>query len=643
MTINFENAIAIDTETTGLYLHHGCRAFMVIACDYECKLLNWQFGINPFTRNPIINKKIQNSIFETLDKYDTWIFHNSLFDMTALRFLDSRFTTEYFETKNIHDTMIMAHTHRSNGRLALKPLSLLHVHIPESDESELGKAVDKARRLVRKHKLNWQIAEPEHPHLIPLKKNKSACDYWLPAELAKRHPELLTETEHHTFSTVCLKYGLTDVERTMALAIFYDKILNDRDDYKYYDNHRRVIVPTYQMQNYGFPIKIKALPKTIAALKREIKILTDKMKTIVGNETFNPASGQQIAKFLYEDNKITPPKWTESGNPSTNKESLLLLSESSELSEKVSEFISLKVTHSKFVKSLSAQQSYARHNVNGRLYGSIKIPGTKTLRYSMEEPNTQNVSKLDDSKLNINVHDTALTINLRKVFGPPEGHIWFCIDYTQLQLRIFAKCCEDEFLLQSFRDGKDMHDTVAKEVFKTDSPTSQERRAAKGINFGIIFGAGARKIESMTGVPGSYAKYKERFPLVDQYIKQKSKEASLNGFIRTRGGYPLQVEKKLSYKACNIEVQGTEGELVKNAICDCHDYLKDKPFKMIMVVHDELIFESRNPMTLKEAKHPKIQKVMIDIQKIMNGAAIKLGVYTTTDIKRTSTTWAECN
>jgi DNA polymerase-1 len=261
----------------------------------------------------------------------------------------------------------------------------------------------------------------------------------------------------------------------------------------------------------------------------------------------------------------------------------------------------------------------------------------------MEEPNTQNVSKLDDSKVITNLHDTNLTINLRKIFGPPDGHIWFCIDYTQLQLRIFAKCCNDEFLMQSFKEGKDAHDTVAKEIFKVESPTSQERRAAKGINFGIIFGAGARKIESMTGMPGSYSKFKDRFPLVDPYIKQKGKEASTNGFIRTRGGYPLQVEKRLSYKACNIEVQGTEGELVKDAICRVHAYLKDKPLKMIMVVHDELILESKTPMTEKEVKHPKIQKIIIEVQKLMNGAAFDLGVFTTTDVNRTSTVWADCH
>lgn len=180
-------------------------------------------------------------------------------------------------------------------------------------------------------------------------------------------------------------------------------------------------------------------------------------------------------------------------------------------------------------------------------------------------------------------------------------------------------------------------------MFNVKEPTGLQRRAAKAINFGIIFGAGEKKIDSMSGMPGSYKEFKSTFTLVDDYIAQRGKDARRDNFVRTLGGYPLQVERKLSYKACNIEVQGTEGELVKQAIVKCHRYLADKPLRMIMVIHDELILESRTPLSPKEINSPKIRAIVNRVQHYMNESAAELGVFTTTDVKTTTTTWADAD
>jgi len=636
------NFLAIDTETTGLYLRHGCRAFMVTACSADGDLFCWHFRINPLTRKPIVSRNTVDDIIATVDKYPHWVFHNSLFDMSVLSYLSPYFNSKTYKTKDIHDTMIMAHTHRSNGRLGLKPLSMLHLSFPEDDEKELHSAIAKARRLGKK--LEWAIADPSHPHLIPIKdKDKKFCDYWLPYEIVTRRPDLVPDEQHELYRESCRTYALKDVERTIGLASFYKHILDLRGDWNHYDKHRQVIVPTWEMQNKGFPIKTDKLPLAITALEKEKIKLVKEMTDIVGDPNFNPASGPQIAKFLFEDNDIQPVKYTASENPSTDKVSLKAMLEYEDLPDNVAKFISYKLTHTSFTKSASAMATYAKHSIDGRLFGSLKIPGTKTLRFSMQEPNTQNVSKLKDDKLHQSKYDDALTINLRNVFGPKPGYVWFCIDYTQLQLRIFAQCCRDQFLIDSFARGDDAHNTVAKAVFEVEQPDELQRRAAKGINFGIIFGAGKRKIESMTGIPGSYEKFKERFPLVDSYITQRGRDARRNNYVRTLGGYPLQVERKLSYKACNIEVQGTEGELVKQAIVKCNEYLQDKPLKMIMVIHDELILESEVPLTPKEINSSRIRGIVTRVQKYMNEAAADLGVYTTTDVKMTTTTWAEAD
>ena len=127
--------------------------------------------------------------------------------------------------------------------------------------------------------------------------------------------------------------------------------------------------------------------------------------------------------------------------------------------------------------------SYQRHEINSRLYSNLNPAGTSTLRYAANDPNAQNISKQDTDDDSL---DMTVTFNLREAFGPPKGKLWICIDYAQLQLRIFAHACEDAFLIDSFAQGVDIHDTVAREVLNTEQPSSLQRRAAKAINFGII-------------------------------------------------------------------------------------------------------------------------------------------------------------
>jgi len=633
-----QRAIAIDSETSGIFLHHGCRAFMVTACDDQGVMYKWQFRVNPFTRNIFYKKSDVEDMFKTLNAYGVWVFHNATFDMTVLSFIDKRFNTDLFESKLIHDTMIMAHTYKSTSKLGLKPLAFFHLGIPEDDEKDLHNAINSCRRKAKK--LGWQIAEPDHPYLKPLMKDKKFCDYWLPFELATRHPELFPSPEDLELClTACDKYALMDGERTMGLYIYFKEILEKRGDWHAYLRHARVITPTYAMMRQGFKVQERQLPLTIRALKREREKLVKAMATIVGDEAYNPNSGMQTAKFLFTDRQIDAFKFTDSGNPSTDKNSLEAILDYPDLPADVELFINHKITYNKFTTANNYLESYDRFQVNGYVYPGLKIPGTKTLRYSCRDPNAQNVSKLDDSKTEHTSHDTALSINSRNVFGPPKGHIWLCIDYTQLQLRIFAQCCQDPVLLEGFNQNLDIHNIVACKVFKTDKPNELQRRAAKGINFGIIFGAGARKIESMSKMKGSYQEFKNQFPLVDQYLKWAENEAKSKGFIRTLGGYPLQVEKRKAYKACNIIVQGTEGELVKDAIVRCHTESKHQPFKPIMMVHDEIIFESKVPMRMEDYK--KYLPSINAYSKHMNAAANSVGVYTTTDCKVTSTTWAK--
>ena len=146
----------------------------------------------------------------------------------------------------------------------------------------------------------------------------------------------------------------------------------------------------------------------------------------------------------------------------------------------------------------------------------------------------------------------------------------------------------------------------------------------------------------MSKIEGSYDMYKERFPLVDRYLKKCERLAKRQGYIRTLGGYPLRVPKKTAYKACNFVVQGTEGEMVKTAINYCTEYCYNEYVSIvpIMLIHDEIIFQTKTPMTKDEFIESRLHHVD-HVGNHMNEAAKLIGVNTEVDAKITDTVWSE--
>jgi DNA polymerase I-like protein with 3'-5' exonuclease and polymerase domains len=639
--------IAIDTETTGTYFQRGCRAFMVTACDSEGLLYCWEWEVDPLTREvdfsyPAARERLQKC-YDTLNSYDTWIFHNAMFDLTALSYLPTVIPFERsFRFHDIHDTMLMAHCNNNLDRLGLKGLALQYMHFSEQDEKELEKAVTKARRYAKKQ--GWAIAEPSHPHLTPLKDTKGKCDYWLPRAITSRKNSL-SPGDRHLFSKVCRDYATGDVERTMGLYLLFDTILNQKGDINQYLRNKECILPLWEMQREGLPLKAERIPLLLEHLDTACTVLITNMKKLlckIGPKVhdFNPKSPIQLRDALYDTLKIEPISFTKNSNTSTDKEALTYLLDHCELNEDQDAFIRNLLTYRKLNTAASYLASYSRYEVDSKLFTNINPVGTITTRCASRNPNLQNISKQESDESSL---DDVITINLRHAFGPPKGKLWICIDYGQLQLRIFAAACQDAFLLDAFDRGVDIHHAVACRVFSTDEPSELQRRSAKAINFGIIFGAGRRKIERMSGVEGSFDLFKSQFPLVDNYLAECERKAKRMGYIRTLGGYPIRVAKAKAYKACNMVVQGTEGEMVKKAIVDLYSHCYSRvrcPVIPIMTIHDEIIFQTKRGMTPGHfIKYHK--KSLSELAQIMNEAGEYFGVKTTVDAKIVNTNWAE--
>lgn len=625
------NSIAIDSETTGVYIHHGCRGFLFTAYDWTGERFYWKFRVDPFTRNVIYDADTVEDMRSILSTYDTWIFHNAVFDITVLDHVPGGHFQELYSVKNIEDTMLMGHCFNSLRGKSLKETAEFYFNYPVDDEASLDDAVKKCQKIAAK--LGWQIASNAHPHLRPLKRLKHKCDFWLPEELNLLHPEINVDPAH---AKRCLTYGLNDAERTMGLYVHYREELIGNNNYQHYHKNAECIIPVKEMQDAGFAIKndrFNSISRK-AYLKKEE--LLNRMREIVGDADYNPSSGPQTQAVLYDRFGLPVSKRTSTGSRSVDKECLAELEETPELTQDQGEFITSLSCYRKVSTAEGFLKSYKIYQCQNRLYSSIKIAGTKTLRLASSDPNAQNISK----KVPKEFAELGPIISLRGMFGPPEGHIWLCIDYSQLQLRIFAAACKDQLLIDSFEQGLDIHDTVARKVFDTDTPTTEQRIAAKGINFGIIFGAGKNKIERMTGMPGSFEEFKRQFPLVNEYILAQADLAKASGYCRTLGGYPLHVPRKTAYKACNYVVQGTEGELVKRAISKTNAYcgLSEAVLRPVMVIHDEIIFESKMPITEADfLTNHKDQKDKIEL--LMTDASYEIGVVTTVDSKITSDLW----
>lgn len=626
-----EDTIAIDSETTGLYIHHGCRGFLFTAYDFTGQRFYWEFPVNPFTREITYDQDTVDNMRQTFADYPRWIFHNAVFDLTVLNHVDGGYFDELSKTRFIDDTMLMGHCFNSLREKGLKETAEYYFGYPTDDETFLDDAVKKCQKIASK--LGWAIASNQHPHLRPLKRLKHKCDFWIPKELIKRHPEISLP---EGYGDRCLTYALNDPERTMGLYLHYKEELESKGTYPNHLKNAKCITAIKDMQDAGFHLKTNRFNDIRRKILNRKKDLLTSMTRIVKDSDYNPASGPQTQEVLYDKLDFPIPKFTKAGNRSVDKECLEILSDLENLTPVQSEFLDSLASYRKLSTAESFLDCYRKFKVGDRLFPFIKIAGTKTLRLACADPNAQNIAK----KVPKRFEHLGPIISLRGMFGPPKGHTWLCIDYSQLQLCIFAYACKDNYLIDAFNKGLDIHDTVARKVFRTNNPTSEERTAAKGINFGIIFGAGRAKIERMTGISGSFDEFKRQFPLVDQYIKQQEYLAKDTGFCKTLGGYPLHVPRKTAYKACNYVVQGTEGELVKDAICMTNEYCArdNVVLKPIMVIHDEIIFETKTAID-KETLIQNYSDQIAKIEFLMTEASRKIGVITKVDSKMTDDLW----
>jgi DNA polymerase I-like protein with 3'-5' exonuclease and polymerase domains len=638
--------LACDTETTGLFLQNGSTCFSIGVYD-GAVFKHSTTDIDPRTRYR--TKEHPKSLRSTFDNASLIVFHNSGFDLKALcesGIYDWNEPAEESFWKKIVDTTTLAHLYCSTDELSLDFLTQKYLQRDYPEDKELISVVDKCRRLTRTKRFkavygDWLIASAEgsHPSFLPCGKNNkwNRMDFWLPAAIRKHIPAAFRPTlSDSVLNSVMLRYLKADCVNTYELAEFYfHQLLERHGDQvtELLNINRQVEHIVWKMETHGLWVRPTELKDAQEACHKYIGILSQKVTELSGIEDITDT---KLRKLFFQDWGFEPVTLTKTGNNSVDAKCILKLHELAQPGTKQHQFLSCYLSLKKYEKKLTSLQSYERsRSTSGYVHPSFNITGTKTTRFSSKNPNAQNITKAGNPYED-DAPDIARWLraspSMRSCFGPPPDKCWIAIDYSQLQLRIFAYITQEPKLIESLEAGYDFHDTVARELFsveRPDNPTKAQRRIAKNCVFGVLFGASEKKIDATAGQPGMYKLLLSLFPSAHAFIEETKQIVDEVGYIETYGGYPLELkshvnkwtgrEEKAAHAAVNYIVQGAEGVIVKRAMALCDAYLTSEypEGRIALQVHDEIVFEF--PM-----KPPK--KHIFAITRLMEQAAEHYGV-----------------
>lgn len=372
-----------------------------------------------------------------------------------------------------------------------------------------------------------------------------------------------------------------------------------------------------RLERNGVLIDSAKLIQQSGELSQRLTIL-EKMAFDFAGESFNLGSPKQLQQILYERLGLPILKKTPTGQPSTGEDVLVELAHDYELPSIILEYRGLSKLKSTYTDTLPLQIN----KTTGRVHTSYHQVGAITGRFSSSDPNLQNIpARTEEGR------------RIRQAFIATPGYKIVAADYSQIELRIMAHLSQDPGLLSAFSNDIDIHKATAAEVFGVPlaEVTSMQRRSAKVINFGLIYGMSAFGLAKQLDVDRQAAQeymniYFARYPGVKHYMENSRKIAHEQGYVKTIFGRRLylpeinsknmMMQKAAERAAINAPMQGTAADIIKKAMVHVDDYFSDKNGlgRMIMQVHDELVFEIKESETAVIA--PVIQQLMAEVVKL---------------------------
>lgn len=696
--------IALDTETTGRDLHHGCKPFFCTICDSKDKQTYFEWNVNPLTRDVEVPPNDLHEIRRLIDNADSIVGQNIKFDVHAL----SAIGITDWPWEKTEDTLIAAHLLASNQKHDLTNLAMDYLsHDIKPYEAALEKAVKKCRGIARSKYKTWRIAKEDLPEMPSIKGTGGKkgvdgsgiwrADYWLPRAIATTEKLLST----HEWFTVLRDYSNVDSAITKSLWPVMEDEIRKRGLWEIYRERMKVVPIAYRMEHrptapYGVSINKNRLEELkvqyVAASEKAAATCVD-IAWKYSHELQLPKSGnnKSLSTFVFDVLKLPPQGYgAKSGAPSLDKESLLYWSLSLPPGDQLDFVKSLTEKRNKDT-SIAFLRGYERFmlplgNEWYVLHPSLNITGSDTLRWSSSNPNSQNFKK----------GDVGEGTSLRYCLGPLPGREWWSLDAQNIELRIPAYESGEQSLIELYERPNDppyygsnhllnfsvvypdvWEEALDKVGYEKVGPHCKSREGhkdsyyqwCKNGDFAIQYGAGETKADATFRRRGAYRKLKERFAKLEALNQKYVYNANRYGYVETipdsavnpHRGYPLlcsringRVKPTLPF---NYHVQSTAMWWTMVAMIECEKQLaiwRIQGFDawIVLQVHDELVFDMpavgdpRNDYDKTRKDKTKLFRTsnlwrIRALQRIMEGVGDRIGIPTPTGCEYHSHNWGE--
>ena len=458
------------------------------------------------------------------------------------------------------------------------------------------------------------------------------ADYYLNYTTTKYTDVTGTASKQISFAQVKLDvatdYAAEDADITLRLYNVLSPLLKEKpiQEKLLEDLEYPLVHVLSRVEQNGAKIDKKKLANHSKELSEKIDELSSAAFKIAGEE-FNLDSPKQLLEILYEKLGLPVLKKTPKGQPSTNEDTLQRLSEEYELPKIILQYRTLAKLKSTYTDSLINIENPKTK----RIHTSYQQAVTSTGRLSSTEPNLQNIPR-----------KTAEGRRIREAFVPEKGKILISADYSQIELRIMAHLSDDKNLTNAFNNDIDVHSSTAAEVFgvSIEDVSQDQRRSAKAINFGLMYGMSAFGLTRQLGIPRGEAQeyldtYFARYTGVRDYMDNIKAKAKEDKFVETIMGRRLYLNEinaanglrrqAAERAAINAPLQGSAADIIKKAMLDIDQLLQNEmqEVKMIMQVHDELVFEcpkDNADMVMQKMKDTMEKTVKLNIPLIAEAA-----------------------
>lgn len=426
------------------------------------------------------------------------------------------------------------------------------------------------------------------------------------------------------------QYAAEDAWITLKLYTTLSKAIIEERCVNLYETLDRHLVPVItDMETNGVRIDQKYLDQLTSTFESKTKKLEHQIYELAGKE-FNVGSPKQLSEILFDDLKIpTDQKKGKSGGYSTDSDVLLELSKQGYA---IAEHLLSWRQYSKLISTYTKALPEKINSKTNRVHTSFGLTITTTGRLSSSDPNLQNIPiRTEEGRL------------IRKAFVSAPRHKLVSFDYSQIELRLLAHMANIQELKEAFNQGQDIHTLTASHVLNIplDHVTKEQRRNAKAVNFGIVYGISAFGLSNQLKVSKSEAQsyidaYFKRYPGIKSYMETTIQHARTHGYVTTLLGHKAHIkgieDRNYSVRnyaerqAINAPIQGSNADIIKKAMIEIHAQIQQHQLyaKMLLQVHDELVFEIPEEHLEKEV--PIIKRIMETAVKLSIPIVVDYGV-----------------